>query len=460
MAGAKEKKVKPYGFTKEFEAALVALLCSRPRLYGLVGRELDAEAFVDPAAQMAVAVCQEIAKDVGNGPNSALTVIQRIRRHMDEGKATMDEMGAVDDLIAGAEDVGLPSEEEVLADVVPTLKRRMQSDAIMIAMDVFPKKGDLSQVLGMLDRAEALGQNDNSIGTKLGGASFGLITEMKYLERCPTGVRDLDTDIGGGLPRGQLGIFVGGAGDGKSMALSHLAAHNCRNGLFVAYATLELPVPIVLARIKANHTGVPIDVIMDGSAEAQRKLLENPPPGPCYIKEFTPQVTTVSDLKAWVEECEEVERRPVDVVVCDYADKMTEKIKGVKGDLLGSYKIMEYVYERYRIWMNEDKKWGWTASQASRMSSKDKQKKVDLDNVADSINKVRVADLVITLNLDEEEMKFYVAKNRTGRSRQTVGPLPTDFAIGAVAPLEPTSPTEALARPAEDALTGTMLDDL
>ena len=140
----------------------------------------------------------------------------------------------------------------------------------------------------------------------------------------------------------------------------------------------------------------------------------------------------------------------------DYADKMTADIKD-----RSSYKIMEYVYEHLRIFVHENQKWGWTASQASR-ADKYQKKHVDLEHVADSINKVRVADLVVTLNLDEEdEMKFYVAKNRTGRSRQTVGPLPTEFEIGCIVPLSPTSPTELLAGETEKALgQRTFLDDL
>jgi len=48
-----------------------------------------------------------------------------------------------------------------------------------------------------------------------------------------------------------------------------------------------------------------------------------------------------------------------------------------------------------------------------------------------------VVDIVVTLNYDDEaqEMTFFIAKNRTGRSRKEVGPLPVDFGCGAVAPV-------------------------
>ena len=300
MPAKDKQEIRPYGLEQDFEASLVALLCTRPRFYGRIGRELDPEAMGTAAASLAVQTCQEIAKGSGSGPTNALIVIQRLRRRMDEGTVTRDEMGAVDDLIAEAEDAGLLNEDDVLGEVVPILKRRIQGEAIRMAMHQYGSKTELGPAMKMLDRAEALGRNDTSMGVKVGGASFGVIDSLRYLDRCPTGVHELDGEIGGGLPRGQLGMFIGGAGAGKSMALSHLAAFTSRSGLFVGYATLELPEAIILARIKANHTGVPIDSIMEGSADAQRKMLENPILGPCYVKEFTPQITTVQDIRAWV----------------------------------------------------------------------------------------------------------------------------------------------------------------
>ncbi len=468
MADKDNKQVRPYGFTPEYEAAMVALLCSSPRFFGKVGKELEADAMPTAPGRLAVEAAQAIFKDTGSGPGSVLLVIQRLRRLMESGQVTMEEIGSVDDMIAAAEDRGLQDEEGVLAELVPVLKRRLQSKAIHLAMGEFSNRRGMDRVTAMLDRAESLGTADSSLGIKIGGASFDLIAELRYLQRCPTGVTELDNEIGGGLPRGQLGMFIGGSGDGKSMAMSHLSAHASRCGLFVAYATLELPPPVIHARIIANHTNTTIDRVMDGDEDARALIDEYPPAGPCMIKEFPAQVTTVADLKAWVRMLEEDERRSVDVLVVDYADKMTASVKGARGDVVSSYKLMEYVYEQLRLFADEGKRWVWTASAATRADKKGKNSKqvIDLEHTADSQNKVRVADLVITLNVreDGEEMLFYVAKNRTGKSRCTAGPLPTDFACGGIAPVvaENTTPTNALANETEMALgdTGTLLDDM
>jgi hypothetical protein len=47
-------------------------------------------------------------------------------------------------------------------------------------------------------------------------------------------------------------------------------------------------------------------------------------------------------------------------------------------------------------------------------------------------------DLLISVNYDDEtqENSFFFAKNRHGEGRRTVGPLPTNYALGQVAPVE------------------------
>lgn len=427
--------VDPYPITSTFERQIVALACSRPRFYGRVAYALQPDAMPSELARLAIRAAHEIHADTGKGPERAGFVIQRMRRWQDAGRVTADQINAVDDYIAEAEDAGLPSDDAVAAELLPLLQRRLRNAALHIAATEHAKGGDMKKVIELLSQADSLGITDSTIGVRLGGSSFDVIASLRFLERLPTGISELDHTLGGGLPRGQLGFYMGGAGDGKSMALSQQAAHSTMAGLFVGYATYELAVPTVLARIKAAITGITIDAILAGSDEAKAKI-EAVPLGPCIVKEFTPQVTPIEALFEWVKQCEEDIGRPMDLLICDYADKIALPKKYGEKDS-GQYKGMEIIYESLRTFVAERKMWGWTASQGTR-PSKDQKKKIDLEHVSDSMGKVRVADLVISLNVrgDEgEEMMLWIAKNRTGQSRRQIGPLPTDFACGLVAPL-------------------------
>jgi hypothetical protein len=97
---------------------------------------------------------------------------------------------------------------------------------------------------------------------------------------------------------------------------------------------------------------------------------------------------------------------------------------------------MRYVYEGLRrdISMARDM-WVWTASQSSR-STKESSKLLDMQHVADSMHKIRVGDTIVTLNpREDEQMEFFVAKNRLGTSRFLVGPIVTDFARARLVPV-------------------------
>lgn len=432
---AMTKTAEKYQFDAGFERVVVYLSCSRPRFYGRIGRALDSQCLSNAAAALAMDAAHAIAKDNGCGADSPGLVIQRLNRWRHEGKVTHEQVIEVNELFDSVEDVdGVPQEDAVVNELRPILQRRMHQEAVKMAMDEYGKKRDFHRVVEIINRANALGMADMSLGSSLGAAAFDVIDSLRHLERLPLGITELDIALGGGVPRGQMPVFVGGPGGGKSMQLSHTGAYAAMNGLFVAYATLELPRSVILARLAAGITGITIDGILENSEHARSKLAKTPL-GPCFVNDFTPQVTTVEDIGAWVQLLEESQARQVDVLLVDYADKLTSKATPKEKDK-GQYRAMELVYEGLRVYGATKKMWVMTASQAGR-PSKDSKKKLDLEHVADSMHKVRVADLVITLNVSEEndEVTFFIAKHRTGKSRISVGPLPTDFACGLIAPI-------------------------
>ena len=147
------------------------------------------------------------------------------------------------------------------------------------------------------------------------------------------------------------------------------------------------------------------------------------------MRYFTPGVTTVEDVQTWVQDCESQVDARCEVLVIDYADKMSA---GGRKDSEGTYASMGTVYEGLRILAEQRDAWAWTASQPQRGHKG--RRVIDTDDLADSQHKARVTDLLITANREEEDgdvqLKWFVAKNREGKSRGMVGPLPADWAHG------------------------------
>jgi len=75
-------------------------------------------------------------------------------------------------------------------------------------------------------------------------------------ETFPIGLGPLDSHINGGFHRGELGVFAGNTGDGKSALLIQGGAHSAEAGRKVRYFTLELPDEDVFDRMACALRGV------------------------------------------------------------------------------------------------------------------------------------------------------------------------------------------------------------
>lgn len=419
----------PYNLAPDFERALIVLLCRNQKFYALVGDNIDSKLLSEGIPRLVTDAAQAIARETGKGPDQGLLVIQRLKRWMSDGKVSYDQITAANDYLDAAEDCGLPSEELVLNEIVPILRRRMEREAAQAAFQSYSERGDFSRVSSLIESAKRIGVSSNGIGTKFDLAAIDDLASMSAIERLPTGIGPLDTQLVGGLQRGGLGIFMGGPGHGKSIALAHVAAHAIRIGKNVLLVTLELSEQLQLARITANLTGIPIDAITGNVLrEEAKKRISKMALGNLVVKYFTPQIATVEDIAAWTERCAE-KIGPTELLVVDYGDRLAAP------KARREYDAGMLVFEGLRNLAEVNNWWVWTASQSRR--PRDAKRKLDMDDVADSMHKPRIADLFITLNSDDSgrTIEFFIGKHRTGVSRVSVGPLPTEFEIGRICPL-------------------------
>ena len=72
-----------------------------------------------------------------------------------------------------------------------------------------------------------------------------------------TGWESLDKKLFGGFNKGELNIFAGGSGAGKSLFLANLGVNWALNGMNVVYLTFELSENLVAMRLDSMMTDVP-----------------------------------------------------------------------------------------------------------------------------------------------------------------------------------------------------------
>ncbi|KKN46446.1 hypothetical protein LCGC14_0672860 [marine sediment metagenome] len=211
-----KKKIKAYGYDAEFERIIAVMSATNPRFYGRVGSSIDARGLRVDEVKLVLKAVAAIAKKIGKGPTHESVVIQRIRRWVHQGKETQEDLDEVIDLFLDAPE--LPTEEEVVGEVAPMLKRRMQAEAVRLAMDEYAKHGDMGPVVKIINQAVSLGEQDSSLGMRLGPSALKEIKRLRQLDRLPINIPELDAALGGGLPRGCINIWLGGENSGKCHA--------------------------------------------------------------------------------------------------------------------------------------------------------------------------------------------------------------------------------------------------
>ena len=87
-----------------------------------------------------------------------------------------------------------------------------------------------------------------------------------------TGWETMDRKLFGGFNRGELNIFAGGSGAGKSLFLANLGVNWALQGLNVVYLTLELSEALVSMRLDSMTTGITTRDIFKNIEDVEMKV--------------------------------------------------------------------------------------------------------------------------------------------------------------------------------------------
>ena len=442
-------KRAPYNFDPGFERSIAFLVATRPAFLPKLGGFLDAEGFLGAEAKLAIQASLAIAKDdpTSRGPSGIPIVLQRLRRWMTDGKITLAQIQAVHDALYDVGDAGEPDEEQVLGELKPVLVKRAEFEALDSAAQNLTRGEDILAPMAKVARARAIGAWVQAASETFTDdpVDVARLASMQCVERLKTGIMELDLALDGGLGNGTLTTFLGETNSGKSQQLVYCANAARWAGEHTAYATLEMPVFDVQARVHANLTGLPTNAIREDrvacGVDAALARLIVPGRGRLFYRHFTARVAKVGDILTWITELEKAQGITIRVLVVDYADEVSGGAVG-KGGEENTYQSAGNVYADLFTWAVNTGRWVITASQAVRRGKRagggsGMRAKLDVNDIADSMKKVRRADYVITLNPedDDSQMVWLVAKARGSRRGQVVGPLPTDFSCARIAPV-------------------------
>jgi KaiC/GvpD/RAD55 family RecA-like ATPase len=205
-----------------------------------------------------------------------------------------------------------------------------------------------------------------------------------------TGWEQLDRLLYGGFSRGELNIFAGGSGSGKSLVMMNIALSWLQAGLSGVYVSLELSEELCALRTDAMLTGMGTkEIRKDIDTTTMKVRLVSKKAGQYQIKGF-PAQSNVNDIRAYLKEYQIQTGRKVDFVMVDYLDLvMPVSAKVSPNDLFVKDK---YVSEELRNLAKELNVLFVTASQLNRGAVEEIE--FDHSHIAGGLSKINTADNV------------------------------------------------------------------
>lgn len=205
-----------------------------------------------------------------------------------------------------------------------------------------------------------------------------------------SGWKSLDQKTFGGFNRGELNIFAGGSGAGKSLFLANLGVNFALAGLNVVYLTLELSEALVSMRIDSMLTGIPTRSIFKDLDDVDMKVrMIGKKSGLMQVK-YMPSGKTSNDVRAYLKEFEIKTGKKVDALLLDYLDLLMPIGKKISAENL--FIKDKYVSEELRNLAMEKQCVFITAAQLNRNSVEESE--FDHSHISGGLSKIQTADNV------------------------------------------------------------------
>ena len=344
-----------------------------------------------------------------------------VKDYMDEYKVMpdVDQVNAKHDIkLKSAKDLD-PAHFNWLLDEFETFSRHKALEQAILSSADLLEKGDYGPVEDMVKDAVNVGLT-RDLGTDYFEDPKGRLEALKDNNgQISTGWQNLDKKLFGGFNRGELNIFAGGSGAGKSLFLQNLAVNWAQAGLNVCYISFELSEQLTAMRLDAMMTNIPTKKVFPeiDNVEMKVKMLKKKS-GNLQIK-YLPSGSNVLDVRTYLKELELKNKKKIDCILIDYLDLMMPKSKRISpADLFIKDK---YVSEELRNLVVEKQCVLATASQLNRASVEEIE--FDHSHISGGLSKIQTADNVIgifTSRAMKERGRYQIQFMKT-RSSSGVG---------------------------------------
>jgi archaellum biogenesis ATPase FlaH len=356
-----------------------------------------------------------------NFDRSLRTSAEFIKKHSDDHRTlpTRDQIQAVTGIeLRSIPDLDKGHYDWFLEEFESFTRRQELERAILQAADLI-ENGDYDPVEALIKNAVHISLT-RDMGTDYFADPAARIN--KYFNsggQVSTGWPQMDRLLYGGFSRGELNIFAGGSGSGKSLVMMNIALNWVQAGLNGVYITLELSEELTALRTDAMLSSMSTKDIRKDIDTATLKVKMVGKKSGSYQVKALPAQSNINDIRAYLKEYQIQTGRQVDFIMIDYLDLlMPVSAKVSPNDLFVKDK---YVSEELRNLAKELGMLMVTASQLNRSAVEEVE--FDHSHISGGISKINTADNVfgIFTSRSMKEKGRYQIQCMKSRSSTGVG---------------------------------------
>ena len=277
----------------------------------------------------------------------------------------------------------------LLTDFETFIRHKGLEKAILESADLL-EKGEYGPVEDLVKRAVQIGLTKD-MGTDYFSDPRARLMRIKDNNgQMKTGWETVDKRLFGGMNRGELNIFAGGSGAGKSLFLANLGVNWALQGLNVVYLTLELSEELVSMRIDSMITEIPVREIFKQIDDVEMRVKIIGKKSGTYQVKYLASGKTANDVRSYLKEYEIKLGRKVDILLVDYLDLLMPISKKISAENL--FIKDKYVSEELRNLAVEKNCVLVTAAQLNRGAVEEVE--FDHSHISGGLSKIQTADNV------------------------------------------------------------------
>jgi len=354
---------------------ILSYLISSPALYALCAPLIRPEYF-NPELKNAVTFIQAYNESYNAVPNSA-------------------QIKAETDIDLTYTQITRDQTEYCAHEVENFCKERALINAVLASGDIINESEDpdkaANKVKALIERATAI-QLRKKMGVSFTENPSEMLEDLRSRPKQPTGWKEFDHIMEGGISRQELLLWSAPPKGGKSITMQNLCLNLAEQGLPVLYISLELSTKVIWKRFAQMASGIPSREILDRATEVKHKIEELRDTLELVIEQM-PAGTRAHQIRSYLKEFETERGYIPEVLALDYLDLMYPNEREVSlSDIWTKDKL---VAEQLRQILVDYDIYGTSASQLNRSAVGETTYNAGM--IAGGISKINTTDDLVAI---------------------------------------------------------------